>query len=238
MDISGTETIGSGLPRGSFDIARPTRGEIPTWPALWAHKAERETRMTVLPDRAGRVRPGCEERAVEAWRKTASRLHFNRDFQINSQSLVACMTPEPSIGGRAWPNFLCIEPYWETPLVLWANTTMGLLSFWWIGTRQQQGRAMLTISRLPSLPSLDPRNLTEKQLDHANAIFDDFENRKFLPANEAWRDETRQALDRAILIDLLGMPEDIMEPLDLLRRQWCAEPSVHGGKGTAPPGAA
>lgn len=237
MDISGTEILGSGLPRGPFDIERPTRGEIPTWPALWAHKAERETRMTVLPDRAGRVRPGCEERAAEAWRKTASRLHFNRDFQINSQSLVACMTPELSIGGRAWPNFLCIEPYWEIPLVLWANTTFGLLSFWWIGTRQQQGRAMLTISRMPSLPVLDPRILTDAQLERADAIFDEFQERTILPANEAWRDETRQALDRAVLIDLLRLPEDIMEPLALLRRQWCAEPSVHGGKGTAPPGA-
>ena len=237
MDISGTEIVGSGLPRGPFDIARPARGEIPTWPALWAHMAERETRMTVLPDRAGRVRPGCEERAAETWRRTASRLHFNRDFQINSQSLAACITHEPSIGGRAWPNFLCAERCWEAPLVLWANTTFGLVSFWWIGTRQQQGRAMLTISRLPSLPSLDPRSLTEQQLDHAKAIFDDFESRRLLPANEAWRDEVRQELDRAVLIDLLGLPEDIMEPLALLRRQWCAEPSVHGGKGTAPPGA-
>ena len=233
-DINGAEIAGSGLPRGPFDIARPRRGEIPTWPVLWAHKAARETRMTVLPDRTGRVRPRCEERAAEVWRKTASRLHFNRDFQINSQSLVACMTPEPSIGGTAWPNFLCAEPGWEKPLVLWANTTLGLLSFWWIGTRQQQGRARLTISRLPSLPALDPRSLTQEQLGHAEAIFNDFEGRKLLPANEAWRDEARQELDRAVLIDLLGLPQDIMEPLALLRRQWCAEPSVHGGKGTAP----
>lgn len=237
-DINGTEVSRSGFPRGPFDIERLGRGEIPTWPALWAHKAERETRITVLPDRAGRVRPGCEARASKAWDKTASRLHFNRDFRINSQPLAACMTPEPTIGGRAWPNFLCAERRWEKPLVLWANTTLGLISFWWIGTRQQQGRAMLTISRLPSLPVLDPRSLTQEQLGRARAIFDDFEGRKMLPANEAWRDEARQALDRAVLIDLLGLPEDIMEPLALLRRQWCAEPSVHGGKPTAPPGAA
>ena len=28
---------------------------------------------------------------------------------------------------------------WETLVVLWANTTIGLISFWWIGTRQQKG---------------------------------------------------------------------------------------------------
>ena len=236
-DISGTEVVGSGLPRGPFDIAPLRPGEIPTWPALWAHKAERERRMIVLPDRVGRVRPGCEQRAAEAWGKTASRLHFSLDFRINSQPLTACMTPEESIGGRAWPNFLCADRRWEKPLALWANTTLGVIAFWWIGTRQQQGRAVLTISRLPYLPALDARCLTDAQLGRAEAVFDEFEGRTMLPANEAWRDETRHALDRAVLIDLLGLPEDLMEPLALLRRQWCAEPSVHGGKGTAPPGA-
>lgn len=54
------------------------------------------------------------------------------------------------------------------------------------------------------------------------------------PANEAYHDETRQALDRAILVDLLGLPETILEPLRVLREQWCSEPTVHGGKSTRP----
>ena len=234
MDVSGTETIGDGLPRGPFDIAELRAGDVPTFPALWRHKADRERRIVVEPDSMGRVRPGCRERAVAAMQRTASRLHFNRDFRINSQPLAACTTPEPSIGGRAWPSFLCTDTRWEIPLVLWANTTLGLIAFWWIGTRQQQGRAVLTISKLPALTVLDPRGLTEMQLDRANTIFAAFEGRELLPANEAWRDEARRALDRVVLIDLLELPEDILEPLALLRRQWCAEPSVHGGKNTAP----
>ena len=234
MDISGTERNKAGAPRGPFDVVDLPPGSVPTWPALWSHTATRETRMVVLPDSAGEVRPGCEGRATEAWQRTASRLHFNRDFRINSQPLAACVTPEPSIGGRAWPNFLCTDQRWETPLVLWANTTLGLICFWWIGSRQQQGRAMVTISKLPALTVLDPRRLAAMQLDRAGDIFEEFRLRELLPANEAWRDETRQALDRAVLIDLLGITEEVLEPLALLRRQWCAEPSVHGGKKTAP----
>jgi len=41
-------------------------------------------------------------------------------------------------------------------------------------------------------------------------------------------------LDKALLVDLLKQPAEMLEPLDLLRRQWCAEPSVHGGKRTRP----
>ena len=235
-DINGTELTHAKLPRGPFNIISRQSDDVPTWPTLWAHESGRETQMIVMPDTAGEVRPGCEYHATEVWRKTASRLHFTLDFRINSQPLAACMTPELSIGGTAWPNFLCADPRWETPLVLWANTTPGLIAFWWIGTRQQQGRARLTISKLPALTVLDPRGFTPIQFNRAERIFEKFRDRKMLPANEAWRDEVRQTLDRVVLIDLLGLTEDVLEPLDLLRRQWCAEPSVHGGKGTVPVG--
>ncbi len=220
--------------RAPFDMVEIAAGEVPTWPTLWGHDAGKETRMIVEPDRQGVVRPGRDERATEVWRETASSLHFNRDFRINSQPLAACMTPGESIGGRAWPNFLCEEPRWEKALTFWANTTLGLIAFWWVGSRQQQGRASLSISRLPELTVLDTRTLSPKQLARADSLFDEFAGRDLLPANEAWHDETRQALDRAVLLDILDLPEDILEPLDLLRRQWCAEPSVHGGKGTRP----
>ena len=55
-----------------------------------------------------------------------------------------------------------------------------------------------------------------------------------MPANEAYRDSTRRELDHRVLIDMLDLPASVLEPLDLLRLKWCAEPSVHGGKGTAP----
>ncbi len=108
------------------------------------------------------------------------------------------------------------------------------MSFWWLGARQQQGRAILTLSTLPDLPVLDPRRLTDTQHAAAEHLLADFREREFLPANEAYRDDTRQALDRAVLVELLGLPDDVMEPLDLLRRQWCTEPTVHGGKSTRP----
>ena len=56
--------------------------------------------------------------------------------------------------------------------------------------------------------------------------------RSFL--NEAYRDPLRCELDEAVLCGVLGLPESILEPLATLREQWCAEPSVHGGKATRP----
>ena len=108
-----------------------------------------------------------------------------------------------------------------------------LICFWWVAGRQQQGRAILTITGLPSLPVLDVRTFDARQLRLAEETFASFRDWTFLLANEAYCDETRQALDRAVLCDLLGLPESILEPLSVLREQWCAEPTVHGA---SPPG--
>ena len=55
------------------------------------------------PDREGRVRDGAADKATNVWR-TARRLHFSRDFRLNSQSLAACLTRMSTLGGRAWPG--------------------------------------------------------------------------------------------------------------------------------------
>ena len=216
--------------RGPFEMHDLPPGRVASYPALSRHDARRERRMVVEPDTQGRIRQGHDDKALRVW-KTATRLHFNLDFRLNSQSLAACLTPERSIGGRAWPNFVMREENWEHAAALWANTTPGLIAFWFTGTRQHQGRACLTIKTLPSLPVMDVRSLSAAQVEQAEAMFDGFASQEFLPAHQANVDPARRDLDRAVLVDLLGLPDDLLEPLDVLREQWCHEPSVHGGAG-------
>ena len=217
--------------RGPFKIV-PIQG-VPSYPVLWGHAADRERHLVVEPDCAGEVLPGCAERAAEAW-KTATRLHFNRDFRLNSQSLAACLTEENVLGGRAWPNFKPKEATWERVLALWANSTLGLMSFWWAGSRQQQGRVRLTISALPELLVLDPRSMADDKPGRASEVFERLRGNPLLPANEAYRDQFRMELDHALLRGVLDLPGEALEALDTVRHQWCSEPSVHGGKRTAP----
>ena len=203
-DINGgpTDHDGTGPARGPFTVRAIRSGEVPTYPMLWAHSADRERRFVVLPDSCGDPRPDDEVRAVERWNHAASRLHANRDFRLNSQSLAMCLTPEKCLGGRAWPNIVPGDERHEIPLLLWGNSSLGLLMHWWKGTRQQMGRANMTITAIPDLPVLDPRTLTQGQIDHCHAVFEDFRDRSLLPANEAYRDETRKALDRALLFGI------------------------------------
>lgn len=100
--------------------------------------------------------------------------------------------------------------------------------------RDQQGRSVLTISELPNLMVIDPRTFPDDKLKLDEDIFVQLSNVPLLPANESYRDTARQSLDRSVLIELLALPEKILEPLDNVRRPWCAEPSVHGGKSNGP----
>ena len=148
-----------------------------------------------------------------------------------------CLTPEKCLGGRAWPNVIPHEERHQIPLLLWCNSTLGLLMHWWRGAKQQSGRSIITVSVTSELIVLDPHALTEEQVEHCRDIYSRFKGRKFLPANEAYRDDARQELDRELLFgtsSVLKLDPDLEDSLNLLRRQWCAEPSVHGGKSTRP----
>ena len=220
--------------KAAFDMVRPP-SNAPTYPMLWGHDAQRERRIVVTPDSEGRISAGMETLAAEIW-GTRSHAHHNRDFRFNSQPLAVAFTETETIGGRAWPNVKFDDRAHEIAYTLWGNSTLGLLCYWWHSSRQQAGRGSMPITAIRSMPTLDVAKLTQAQLDVAEDIFEDMKVAQFLPANEAYRDNTRKELDYRVLIDMLGLPATVVEPLDLLRLKWCSEPSVHGGKRTAPEG--
>ena len=157
-------------------------------------------------------------------------MHFSLDFRLNLQSLAACLTPLACLGGRAWPSVWLHQAAHEALVVLWANTTLGLLAFWWAGSRQQAGRAVLTITTLRDLVLVNPVLVGVGALDGARDVLLRFRRRLFRPASEAATDPVRADLDRAVLVDLLGQPMELFEAVSALRCVWSAEPSVHGGK--------
>ncbi len=219
--------------RGPFVIEDPAAGAPAAYPILWGHDATREQYLQVVPDTQGRVDGEQHELARQVW-STATRLHCNLDFQINSQPLAACLTETPVIGGRAWPSFSLHNDSWEPFVALWLNSTLGLINFWFLGSRQQSGRAILTLTRIGDLLVPDPRRLDASQLALAESTADAYAGIDLLPANESWRDEARQQLDAILLTDLLRLEPSVINSLTITRDQWCREPSVHGDQQSQP----
>ena len=213
--------------KGAF-IKGP-QSDTATYPCLWNHDAKNETRIVCAPDSQMYVRPGMEEDAARIW-ATASRAHLSLDFRFNSQPLTAAFTERVSIGGRAWPNVIFNEKQFDYAFTLWANSTLGLLCFWWRSNRQAAGRGITTISALEALPVLDFRALSKKQLRATERVFNELRDKELKPAYLADADPNRALLDRRVVCDLLGFDEETYAAVRRLAAKWCAEPSVHGGK--------
>ena len=200
-----------------------------TYPALWNHDAKNESRMVCKPDSQMQVRTGMEDKASSVW-ATASRCHLNSDFTFGSQALATAFTEQKSIGGRVWPNVIFDDHRFDYVFVVWGNSTLGLLSWWWHSSRQQSSKAGITIRSAETLPVLDFRTLSNEQLTKAEKIFKEFRDKDLMPAYLADADPNRALLDRRVVCDLLGFDESVYQGVRRLSEKWCAEPSVHGGK--------
>ncbi len=214
-------------PRGPFDKISPSA--TATYPSLWNHDAKNETRMACQPDSQLTVRSQMEDKAADVW-ETASRAHLNRDFTFGSQALAVAFTERESIGGRVWPNVIFPDQRFDYAFLVWSNSTLGLLSYWWHSSRQQSSKAGMTIRQAESLSVLDLRALTDDQLVMAEMIFEEFRDKELKPAYLADADPNRALLDRRVICDLLGFDTEVYQAVRRLSAKWCAEPSVHGGK--------
>jgi len=173
-------------------------------------------------------------RLASVW-DTASHCHFSCHLQFNSQSKGMQFTPRKTIGGRAWLSIRLSSDAQEKALVLWANTSLGMLLRWWHSNKQQSGRGNIGKSALQSLPILDVTALTPKQLKTAGMIFDDLKDEHLLPFHELDKDPVRQKLDERFAVEVLGLPTSFAQPggpLDLTRMKLAQEPSIRGGKAT------
>ena len=121
----------------------------------------------------------------------------------------------------------------EKALVLWANSSLGLLLHWWHANKQQSGRGRIVLTALSSLPVLDVNKLSEEQLSKAVSIFDEMKHWELRPVNEIAQDPVRQEIDMRLATEVLGFPPELVVPdgpLALLRQKLALEPSITGSK--------
>lgn len=237
-DINGTNPDGS--IRGPFEIQPLRSGGVPTYPVLWAHEAGRERSLVFEADREGvprhidsaDVQNVINAKAAQVF-QTASHCHSNRDFQFDAQSTAMQFTERKTIGGRAWISIQLETAELEKALVLWGNSTLGLLMYWWHSSKQQRRRGSIPKSTLQTLPILDVTALSTDQLTRAAQIFDATCKLPLKPLHELDIDENRKTLDRRFYGEVLGLPESILAdggPLDILRQKLSREPSIRGSK--------
>jgi len=237
-DINGTNPDGSY--RGPFSVPKLKTKGVPTYPVLWSHEAKRELTMQFEADCEGLPRKGkskeeqqvIDKKVADVW-STASCCHHNCDFRFNSQPTAMQFTSRPTIGGRAWISISLSSMDLEKVLVLWANTSIGIMLYWWHANKQQPGRGSIGKSALQDMPVLDVTSLSSKQISKAVQIFDKMSKAEMLPGHEMDKDSVRKQLDELFFQKVIGIDQSYFEPngpFDLLRMKLSSEPSIRGQK--------
>ena len=240
LDIDGSG-ISGGAARGPFKIQDIPSGHTATYPVLSSHDAVKERTLEIAHDSEAVPRVGKTSAEIEVLRlrrekiwRSRSRLHVNTDFRFNSQSLTFGLTPAPSLGGRAWPTFKMADELHEIVASLWANSTFGLLTYWWSANKAQDGRGSITTTQIPKFYILDPRKLSTATLKKSDIFYSLTKAKSLLPAHQLANDPVRAEIDTFVLKELLKIDAPsltaISEMMAKLREKLGSEPSFNGGK--------
>ena len=226
--------------RGSLGVFESYHGwrEHTQFPALWRHRSSDHRSMVSEPN--AWLVPKPDRGHAPIWAQSGM-LHVTRDFQYDSQRVMATRTSIRTLGVRAWHTLIVheddpvIRAQRETALALWSNSTLGILLHAQYSNRAQVARGMGNKGMLEELPTLDARQLAAWQLDEAQRIWRDFTDRKFESFHSCAVDPVRIELDERIVRDMLGLGEDAVAAVARLRTLLAGDPSVHGSKGAVLP---
>ena len=215
-----------------FDAYHGRNGDA-QFPAIWSLDSSVHQSMASEPNAWLAPKPGRDHRPV--WSQ-AGTLQITRDVRYNSQPIMAVRTDIRTLGVRAWHTLSMheddpmIKSRSEIALALWCNSTLGMLLHANHSNSAQEGRGQGNKGMLESLTTMDVGKLRSWQLDEAQAIWRDFERRKFQPFHQCAVDPARIQLDERIVRDMLGLGDGAIASVARLRTLLAGDPSIHGSK--------
>lgn len=221
--------------RGSLGVFDGYHGwnEQAQFPAIWSHKESTHQSIVSNPNAHLIPKPGSDHTKI--WAQSGT-LQVTPDVQYDSQRIISTRTMLRALGVRAWHTLNVndcdplIKARREIALAFWCNSTLGMLLHANHSNRSQRGRGTGNKGMLETLSTLDVRKLEAWQLDEAQAIWNDFKDRKFLPFYQCAVDPARIELDERVIRDLLGLGDDAVAAVARLRGLLASDPSIHGSK--------
>ena len=201
------------------------------YPAIWHHKASSITTIEGEANASIAAKKGREEEINRLWR-LAGRVHITKEFRLNTQRAAAVWSPEKMLGVRSWNtltlNFQESAAAREKALVLWLNSTLGILLSIAHANRPYPGRIDTPLAGLRDLAVLDVRALDADACNKADRVWKQVARRSLSPFSRANDDSIRQTIDRLFATEVLNLPQQSADEIAALRRRLSAESIVVG----------
>ena len=221
-------------PRGAFVIYAEDKAESKRNPCLWQTLSDEQVKMTCQPTHYGKPRLGPDK--VQEMLNLASRFHISLSLRMSSQKIAAAYTEQACMGGTAWATIQAAEGGEDgiaEAVILFLNSTFGLLIRSGIGLTTNQGRARIYVKALASHPIPDFAGDTPAAAAARQLALDNFDRLRQLELERialAAIDPNRAEIDRVVTL-MLGLPYDVSAENMLAewRKMLSLEPSVNGG---------
>ena len=218
---------------GLFTVReRPASAATAEWslragiPALWHHKAGRNTCLAASADALLERRSDRSRPKQDVMLGRAGYLHLAAELRMAPQRVAAVVTDKPMIGIRSWTSVL---PHTPAPgkneaLCLWLNSTLGLFLRIMHGNSPYLGRSGLPHELARTMPVLDVDRLSSDQLSAATAVYADLKHRELLGFSALADDPVRREINERLCREVLGIDPEIVADIT---RKLALEPTQH-----------
>ena len=168
-------------------------------PALWHHKADRITSICQAANAWLTPKPGKSRSDCLAMLRKAGRVQLALELRTTTQRVGGVLTDKAMLGIRSWVSLRAKNPRvgLEETLVLWLNSTPGLVTRILHANRPYLGRTGLVLKTAKTLPVLDIDDLPDSALEFGKKQFDLLTGR-LQPWYKMDLDPLRKEIDDAI----------------------------------------
>ncbi len=218
---------------GLFTVSeRPQTAAPAEWklragvPALWHHKAVRNTCLAASADALLERRADRSRSDQDGMLAKSGRLHLAADLGMAPQRVAAVLTDSPMLGFSSWISVIARNPRTgkNEALCLWFNSTLGLLLRVMHGNRPYLGRSRVPHELARTMPVLDVDCLSNGQLTAATAVYADLKHRELLGFSALAEDPVRRELNERLCREVLGIDPEIVADIT---RKLALEPTLH-----------
>ena len=198
---------------------------LTNYPSLWGHDTQSVSTIAQIPNHylspLHRARPGRSLRKTTDLWPRAGRLLIAERLRLNTQRLAAVRL-DMKVLSNVWKSVILRDESdeHEKALVLWLNSTLGLVLFWAHRQETQGAWVEFKQSALNDMPVLDIRSLSDSQKRLLIDAYDTLSTKIMLPFPQMANDPVRRAIDMAIS-KALELPD-----LSVLRNLLGQEPVV------------
>lgn len=202
-----------------------------SYPAFWGHSADSNFTFYESPNTyltpLSKPRTGRQLRRVEDLWPKAGRILIAERMRLNTLRLVAMRCSKEVLANVWWPvsiNSSCHLKQHEKALVLWLNSTLGLLLL--LAHREETEGAWISLKKpmLAKMPIIDFSKLSSEQLAALEITFDELSSVPLKPLSEMALDDARAHIDERIAnvlrLDNFSVLREMLsrEPIITLRK--------------------